>query len=85
VAGAKFSLLTRQKHHLLVRGSQRLSTLGKRCDGPVWLGFGTEPGLGVANERAELREKLVRRCAFPLELVDAVEPGQYESRLIHTG
>jgi hypothetical protein len=51
----------------------------------VWLGFGTEPGLCLANERAELREKLVRRCALPLELVDAVEPGEYESRLVHTG
>jgi hypothetical protein len=83
VPGAEFSLLTREKHRLLVCGSQRLPTFGERLDGPVWLGLGTEPRLGVANKRTELGEKCVRGCTVPLELVDAVEPAQYESCLVH--
>jgi hypothetical protein len=62
-----------------------MSALGERLDGPVWLGLGTEPGLSVANKRAELLEKLVGRCALLFELVDPVEPGEYESRLVHAG
>ena len=46
-------------------------------------GLDAHPGLRLGHERAQLREQQLGRRTLPLESLDAVEPAQHRSRLVH--
>jgi hypothetical protein len=72
-----FALLAGQKHHLPILKVQRTAAVRERLDSSVRLGLGTKPGLGVANERPQLGEKLACRSVVAVELLDALEPPEH--------